>query len=91
LLEVVDFGEQGGGFLFKKSALDLEVFLGIFAGFELEVEVAQVFVKLLLAFVEVVETGFLALGGKDVLGPEGVDKEGEGEGNGGNFALECSH
>ena len=61
LFEKIDFGEQGCSFVFEECALRDEVFLGIFAGFELEVEIAQVFVWLLLALEEVVETGLLAV------------------------------
>src|SRR5580692_3017066 len=50
LLQVLNFGQQERCFVFKLCALDLEIFFRILAGAKLEVQVAQVLIKLILAF-----------------------------------------
>ena len=62
LLQVVDFGQELGGLVFKLCALHIEVFFRILAGAELEVEVAEVFVELVLALQQVSRAEFSGAG-----------------------------
>jgi len=74
--EGVHFGEDCGGFGFEGFALAVVVVFGVFAGFEFEVEVAEVFVDDVAALAEVVEACFLDGRSGLGLGPEDVGSAG---------------
>ena len=48
---------------------------GVFPGAIFKVEIAQIFVKLLFALLEIIEPRFLPLAGECILGPEGVKEQ----------------
>ena len=75
LLQIIDFGQQLRGFVFKLCSLCLKVFFRIFAGAKFEIEVAQIFVELFLALLEIVEARFLVLAGENILRPEGIEEQ----------------
>src|ERR1035441_6038042 len=74
-LQKLNFAQQLRRLVFKLRALDNKIFFRILARLELEVQVAQIFVELLLALQQIVQPRLLALRGEDVLRPEGVDEE----------------
>src|SRR3984957_15197717 len=69
----------------------MKVLFRIFACAELEVQIAEIFIELLFALQQKVQPGFRALTGEDVLGPEGVGEQCQGEKYTGQFALQSSH
>jgi len=71
--------EDGGGFGFEGFALEEIVGFGVFAGFEFEVQVAEVFVDDIFALGEVVEAGLFDGGREARLWPEDVREDGDQE------------
>src|ERR1035437_8171932 len=74
-LQKLNFAQQLRRLVLKLRALDDKIFFRILACLELEVQVAQVFVKLFLALQQIIQPRLLTLRGEDVLRPEGVDEE----------------
>src|SRR5271154_1235203 len=91
LLQVLDFGQQQGRVIFKLGTLRVEILFGILAGAEFEVQVAEVLIELILSLKKKVQSGFLALAGKHVLRPEGVDQQRQSQEQAGQFALQSGH
>jgi hypothetical protein len=86
--EGVHFGEDFGGFGFEGVALFGEVVFGVFAGFVLEVEVAEVVVDDFFALAEVVEACFFDYGGQPRLRPEDVGEAEDKQDCGSDDVLE---
>ena len=74
--EGVHFGEDFGGFGFQGIALLGEVVVGVFAGFVLEVQVAEIVVDHFFALAEVVEAGLFDDSAELWLRPENVGEAG---------------
>ena len=75
LLQVFNLGQQLCSFVFKLRTLRQKILFRIFSGAVFEVQVAQIFVELFLALLEIVEPCLLPLACEDVLGPECVDQQ----------------
>jgi len=73
----VHFGDYFGGFGFEGFALAGVVVFGIFAGAELEVEVAEVLVDGVFALAEVVQASLFDRSGDFGLWPEDVSEAAE--------------
>src|SRR5437588_4670107 len=59
IFETRDFGQDGGGFVLQGRFQRCVVCVWDFAGFVLEIEIAQVFVDGLFAFAKLAGAGFL--------------------------------
>src|SRR5665213_500377 len=81
------FGENSGCFGFEGGALRGKVFLGVFAGAVLEVEVAEVVVDDFFALAKVVEARLFDFGGEAGLRPEDVGETGDREEDGRDDGL----
>src|SRR5579862_9278754 len=90
-LKVIDLRQQLRGFVFKLRALDSEILFRIFASAILEIQVAKVFVKLLLALQQKIEASLCFLACENILRPESVNNEREQEEHSRNKALGFSH
>ncbi len=69
-----DLGQQLRRLALQQCALRLVILFRILAGAELEVQVAQVFVELILALQQILQARLVDLAGEGVLRPEGVEK-----------------
>src|SRR5215472_10869702 len=74
-----DFGQDSGGFSFHADAHCVIVCLGEFAGLELKVQVAQVFVDHVLAFLEIGRAGLLRAGFSVTAGKKNIDEHAHGK------------
>src|SRR5690242_13150628 len=72
MLQHFDLSQQLCGFVLKLRALCLEIFFRIFACAILEIQIAKIFIELLLALQKKIEPRLLLLTRKNVLWPEGV-------------------
>ena len=78
--DLLDFGEDNGGFIFERSLHELVITFGIFAGAMFELEVAKIVVNRIATFEELVELGAMrSKVGRVRLNVEDEKEDGGGE------------